>query len=196
MTELSRGAWSRRFIRGVLLWLLPTAVVWVLLTPIYNPFLTKATENLVRLFEDPEVTRLLVHDKHHLVITRTDFPTSRGWLYSVRTTDIHFPIIMLGAFFLGVPAVSWRVRLENLGWAVLISVFFHILSLFFWVQFAYSTQLNEWSAEHYSTFEANFWGLGKHLIDLPFKFSLPLLLWSIFYLKFLLPGSASRPAND
>ncbi len=191
MNDLSRSAWSQRFIRGVLLWLLPIAVVWVLLTPIYNPFLTKATENLVRLFESPEVTRLLVHDEHHFVITRTDFPTSRGWLYSVRTTDVHFPLIMLGAFFLGVPGVSWRTRLENLGWAALVSVFFHILSLFFWVQFAYSTQLQEWSAENYSTFEANFWGLGKHLIDLPFKFSLPLLLWSIFYLRFLLPGMGS-----
>ncbi len=181
-------SWTWRFLGGILLWLVPVSGLWFFATPIYNMFLTTSAENLVRLTESPRVTRLLEHDKHHLVITRTDFATAKGFLDSVRTTDIHFPAIMLGAFFLGVPGVPWKKRLENLGWAALISVFFHIFSLFFWVKFVYATQLGAWSAEHYTTFWQNFWGLGKHLLDLPFKLAMPLLLWAGFYLNKLLPS--------
>ncbi len=179
--------WSGRFTLGVVLWLIPVAVVWMLLTPFYNKFLTTAAENLVRLTESPGVTRLLEHDDHHLLITRTDLPNKRGFLDSVRTTDVHFPLVMLGAFFLAVPGVPWRRRLETLGWAALISVCFHIVSLLFWVKFTYATQLDTWSDANYSTWQQNFWGLGKHLLDLPFKFSLPLLLWAAFYLREMLP---------
>ena len=58
----------------------------------------------------------------------------------------------------------------------------------FWVKFVYATQLGSWSAANYGPWQQNFWGLGKHLLDLPFKFSLPLLLWAGFYLRQLLPG--------
>ncbi len=180
-------SWSGRFALGVTLWLIPAAVVWATLTPLYNVFLTTSAENLVRLTESPGVTRLLKHDRHHLVVTRTDLPSPRGWLESVRTTDVHFPLIMLGAFFLGVPGIPWRRRLENLGWGVLISICFHIISLLFWVKFIYATQLGDWSAEHYGPWWINCWGLGKHLLDLPFKLAMPLLLWSAFYLG-RLPG--------
>ncbi len=182
-----RQAWPRRFAVGVAAWLLPVAVVWVLLTPFYNNFLTKAAERLVRLTERPAVTRLVVHDPHHLVITRTDFPTARGWLQSIRTTDTHFPLIMLGAFFLAVPGIGWKKRLENLGWGVLIAVFFHIVSLFFRTKFVYATQLGAWSGEHYGALAQNFWGLSSHLLELPFKFALPFVLWAAFYVRHLLP---------
>ena len=183
-----RRPWSTRFVLGVALWLIPVAAVWFFLTPYYNVFLTTAAENLVRLTESPGATRLLKHDQHHFLITRTDYPKAKG---SVRTTDVHFPLVMMGAFFLAVPGIGWRRRLENLGWAALISVFFHIVSLLFWVKFVYTTQLGDWSTEHYSTFQVNFWGLGKHLLDLPFKFAMPLLLWAGFYLREILPSADS-----
>lgn len=186
------ASWSRRFVLAAVLWLIPVAAIWSLLTPAYNTFLTESAENLVRLTESPRVTRLLVHDDHHLVVSRTDVASARGWLESVRTTDVHFPLVMLGAFFLAVPGVPWRQRFENLGWAALFSVFFHIVSLLFWVKFIYTTQLGEWSAEHYNAWQINFWGLGKHLLDLPFKFAMPLLLWSAFYLRELLPESEAE----
>ena len=181
-------SWSGRFALGVALWLIPVAFVWAMLTPFYNSFLTVSAENLVRLTESPRATRLLKHDKHHFVVTRTDVPTTRSRFGSVRTTDVHFPLVMLGAFFLAVPGIAWRKRLENLGWATLISIFFHIVSLLFWVQFIYATQNDSWSAENYATWQMNFWGLGKHLLDLPFKFAMPLLLWTAFYLRELLPA--------
>ncbi|MEM9592666.1 MAG: hypothetical protein AAGD06_00275 [Acidobacteriota bacterium] len=184
---LDRSAWFRRFARNVALWLVPSAVAWLVLTPFYNVFLTKSTENLVRLTEGPAVTRLQVKDTHYFVVTRTDLPTSRGFLSSVRVTDTHFPLIMTLAFFLAVPAVSWRRRLENLGWASLISIFFHILSLLLWVKFVYVGNPQVRELEAYSSLQVNGWGLAKHLADLPFKFAMPLLLWSAFYIRQLLP---------
>ena len=62
-------------------------------------------------------------------------------------------------------------------------LFFFIIDLFFWVKFAYATQLGAWSAAHYGPFARNFWGLGKHILDLPVKLALPFALWAAFYLR-------------
>ena len=184
-----RRRWANRFVIGILLWLIPAAAAWLALTSLYNPFLTKAAENLVRLTESPSVTRLLVKPPHHFVITRTDVPSAKGWLSSVRVTDTHFPLIMMLAFFLAVPGIPWKRKLENLAWACLILVFFHIFSLFLWVKFVYATQLGDFSAQNYSAFKQNFWGLAKHLADLPFKLGMPLMLWAAFYIRELIPPS-------
>ena len=191
-----RRRFALSFVRRVILWLLPVAFLWSLIAPPYNIFLTEATENVIRLTESPKVTRLVAQTEHYFVITRTDFSTAKGWLYSVRTTDAHFHFIMLWAFFLATPGVRWRQRLENLGTATLVAVFFQILLLFCWVKFAYATQLGEWSGTNYSTFQQNFWGLSKHLLDLPFKFALPFLLWATFYLDRLLPSASTPPADN
>ncbi len=188
----SQQTWPLRFTRGLLIWIVPIAAVWIFATPIYNRFLTKAAENLVRLTESPSVTRLQGSETHFFLITRSDMPMPRGYLAKVRVTDTHFTLIMLAAFFLAVPGVPMRKRLEPLGWAVLISVCFHILSLFLWVKFMYATQLGAWSMEHYGAFARNFWGMSKHLADLPFKFGLPVLLWAFFFLGEMLPKKPAK----
>lgn len=186
-SALDRRTFATRFARGVLLWLVPVATVWFLLTPFYNRFLTQATLNLVLLFESPNITHLNIAQEHYFLVSRSDYTTKKGHLSSVRVTDTHFPLIMLGAFFLAVPGVRWRDRFEPLFWALAFSACFHIISLCFWVQFIYATQLGDWSLEHYGTFARNFWGLGKHLLDLPFKLASPLVLWAFFYMRRLMP---------
>jgi len=84
--------------------------------------------------------------------------------------------------------VPWRQRWANLGWALLVAVFFHLLLVLLWVKFTYATQLGAWSLAHYGPLARNFWGLGKHLLDLPVKLALPLVLWAAFYLRRLLPA--------
>jgi hypothetical protein len=184
--------WPLRFTKGLLIWIAPVAILWIVLTPIYNRFLTKAAENLVRLTESPAATRLQLSETHFFLITRNDVPMPRGYLSKVPVTDTHFPLIMLGAFFLAVPGVAMKKRLEPLGWSVLIAVCFHILALFLWVKFTYATQLGEWSMNNYGAFARNFWGISKHLADLPFKFGLPVLLWSFFFLGEILPKKPAR----
>lgn len=185
------GRWVSRFVRNLLLLIVPCAVVWLLLTPIYNPFLTAATERLLHFTESPDVTRLYYLD-HFAQVTRLDYGAEKGYLYRIRVTDLHFNLILTGALFLAVPAVPSKKRWENLGTAVLVSVFFHLILFFFFVKFVYATQLGAWSAQHYGTFGQNFWGLGKHLLDLPFKFALPLILWAAFYIRDLLEHLRSR----
>lgn len=174
--------WAVRFIRRVLAWLLPVLAVWALLTPYYNRFLVTAAGNVLALAESPDVTRLLP-ERHYVTVSRADFPPARVNLYRVRVTDLHFHLLLLGAMFLAVPEVPLKKRLAHLGWASLISVFFHILLLVLWVQFVYATQLGEWSLAHYGPAARNAWGMAKHLADLPLKLAWPLALWAAFYLR-------------
>jgi hypothetical protein len=174
------AAWMPRFVRNVLLLIVPVTLAWILVTPLYNPFLTAATERLLHFTESPDVTRLHYLD-HFVQVVRLDHGAEKGYLYRLRVTDLHFNLILTGALFLAVPAIGARRRWESLGWALLASVLFHLLLYFFFVKFVYATQLGSWSAAHYGTFGQNFWGLGKHLLDLPFKFALPLILWAGFY---------------
>jgi hypothetical protein len=178
-----RRSWGSLFIRNALLWLVPVALLWVLFTPVYNRFLLGSAQTLAHWTESPDVTNLLRKDDHFAYIARLDFPPSKSLVHSFRVTDVHFHLVMLGTLFLAVPGVPWRRRLENLGWAVLITVFFDILLIFFYVKSTYATQLGDWSLAHYGAFARNFWGLGKHLLDLPFKFALPFVLWAGFYLR-------------
>ncbi|HEX2644637.1 MAG TPA: hypothetical protein VHU81_16685 [Thermoanaerobaculia bacterium] len=182
-----------RLIRNALLWVVPVALLWMLLTPAYNRFLLGSAENLVRWTESPNVTELPRQDTHFAYVHRVDFPPARALVYSFRVTDVHFHLVMLGALFLAVPGVAWKERMSNLGWALLITVFYDILLVFLYVKFAYATQLGAWSLAHYGPFARNFWGLAKHLFDLPFKFSLPFLLWAGFYLRWLM--EQIRPAE-
>lgn len=194
----ARPSWAGRLIRNIVLWIVPVWLVWMLLTPVYNRFLTRAAENVLLLTESPNVTDLLSQETHTAHIRRRDFPPSRGMVGTVRVTDLHFHLVLLGALFLAVPGVSWRQRLENLGWAALIAVFFHLLLLFFWVKFVYATQLGSWSAAHYGPVARNVYGLGKHLLDLPVKLALPFILWAWFYLGRMMAevrGEGAAPSN-
>ena len=184
--------WTWRLVRNTVLWLLPAALLWSLLTPRYNWFLRSAGENLVRLTESPDVTRLDPREDHYAMIARLDFPPARESVGSFRITDLHFPVILLVALFLAVPEVPWRERLANLGLALVATAVFQVVLVLFWVKFTYATQLGAWSAEHYGPFARNAWGLGKHVLDLPVKLALPLLLWAGFYLDRLLP----RPGQE
>ena len=183
-----------RLIRNALLWVVPVALVWLLLTPAYNRFLLGSAENLARWTESPNVTELPRQDTHFAYVHRIDFPPARALVYSFRVTDVHFHLVMLGVLFLAVPGIAWKERMSNLGWALLITVFYDILLVFLYVKFAYATQLGAWSLAHYGPFARNFWGLAKHLFDLPFKFALPFLLWAGFYLKWL--SEQIRPAES
>jgi len=178
-----------RLLRNLLLALVPVVLVWMLITPYYDRFLTESGEVLLHLIESPNVSELLpaARDPHYALITRLDFPPSRRNVSSFRVTDLHFHLVLLAALFLAVPGVPWKQRFSNLGVALLVAVFFHLLLVVFWVQFVYATQLGTWSLEHYGAFSRNCWGLGKHLLDLPVKLAFPFVLWAAFYLDRLLP---------
>ncbi|HVT61014.1 MAG TPA: hypothetical protein VHR45_21805 [Thermoanaerobaculia bacterium] len=184
--------WTRLLIRNTLLWIAPVALVWYLLTPLYNRMLLRTAQSLLHLGEHPVVTDLYPKDNHDAYIARRDLPKRLLPGGAFRVTDLHFHFLLLGALFLGVPAVSWRDRLGNLGWAALATACFDVLLVVAYVEFFYATQMGSWSTAHYGAFARNFYGLGKHLLDLPFKLALPLVLWAAFYLPRML--AEVRPA--
>ena len=182
-----RRDWTRALIVRTLLWMVPVTVVWVLLTPSYNRFLEVGGENLTRLVESPNVTRLDPKDEHYTLISRLDFPPARETVGQIRLTDLHFPVVLMTALFLAVPGVGWKERLSNLGYALVFTAVFHLVLVLFRVNFTYTTQLGEWSLETYGPVARNFWGLGKHVLELPVKLAMPLLLWAGFYVGELMP---------
>jgi hypothetical protein len=183
------AGWARRFLRNVLLWLLPVWAVWALLTPYYNRFLLAGAQSLVRLTERPRVTALYPHPDSldDAYVARLDFPPARRLVKPFRVTDVHFPLVLAGALFLAVPGIPWRERLANLGLALVALVFFQVLLIFLQVKALYATGLGAWSLAHYGPVARNLYGLAWHLFDLPFKLALPFALWAAFYLR-LLPG--------
>jgi hypothetical protein len=174
-------SWAGRLVRNILLWTIPAWAAWTLLTPFYNRFLVVAGENLLQISESPNVTDLHLRGQDAYV-QRRDLPPAKSLVHTFRVTDLHFHLVLLGALFLAVPGVPWGKKLENLGWAVLVTVFFDLFLCFFVVKAAYATKLGAWSLAHYGPFSRNAYGLTRHLLDLPFKLGLPLLLWSGFYL--------------
>lgn len=186
--DSARGAWALRLGRNALLWVVPVFLVWTLLTPFYNRFVTVAAGNLLHLVESPNVSKLLKADDHYISVQREDFPPSKGNLYRIRVTDIHYPLILLAVLFLGMPGLPLKQKLSHLGQAAMLLAFFHILDLFLWVKFVYATQLGEWTQQNYGDFGQNFWGMAKHTADLPIKLALPLVLWLAFYWRQLVPA--------
>ena len=180
--------WTQALTRRLLLWLPLSLLLWTLLTPAYNRFLIEATGNVVGLLERPNATRLERLDRHYMLVSRMDGTAGGQLPRKVRVTDVHFHLVLLAGLFLAVPGVPLRRRLANLGTASLVAVIFHIVDLFFWVRFLYATQLGAWSVANYGPIAQNFYGLGKHLLDLPVKLGLPLLLWGVYYFRELLPA--------
>jgi hypothetical protein len=188
------SGWERQLIRNTLLWLVPVALLWMLLTPIYNRLLLRSAGAVLHLAERPPVTDLPAHGDDEAYVMRRDFPPTRAVVYLFRVTDLHFHLLLLGALFLAVPGLPWRERLQKLALAAFVTVFYDVLLVVFVVEFVYATQLGSWSLAHYGAFARNFFGLGKHLLDLPFKLALPLLLWCAFYLPTLRERAAAGTA--
>ena len=190
-----RRAWALRLARNLVITAPIAMMLWLLVSPFLSLFVVKAAERVTRLAERPSVTRIELSKGEDALISRADTRAGGRLPYGVRVTDIHFPLVLLIAIFLATPDVSAGERFANLGYALLIIMFFFIIDLFFWVKFAYATQLGAWSAAHYGPFARNFWGLGKHVLDLPVKLALPFAMWAAFYLRELtgeLFGEADR----
>lgn len=179
--------------RRGLLALPPAFAVWWVLTPAYNVFLVHGGETLMRLTERPAMTQIYLETTHRAALTRGDLLHRTGFIYGFRMTDIHFHVILILALFLAVPDLPWRERLPHLGWALLLAVCFHLLLIVFIAKSVYATQLGAWSLERYGAFARNFYGLGRHLLDLPVKLGLPFALWAYFYLDRLPRADARRP---
>jgi hypothetical protein len=165
----------RAFLRRLPITLVVAIVVWLLLRPAIDWAVAGLTQTLVRAFEYPRVTRLVVVE-HRTEMRRTDLHTESK-VPTVSMTEVTFNTIVLLALYLALPRPLSRKQLERLfmGWCVL--VLCQSLNLFFHVKTLYATGLGEWSELHYSAVARNIFAFGQYFTDLPGRFSFPYLIW-------------------
>ena len=163
------------FLRRLPVTLIAAVVIWLLLRPVIDTAVAGLAQTLIRSFEYPRVTRLVVED-HRAQMRRTDLRTDSK-VPSVSMTEVTFNTIVLLALYLALPRPFSRRQLERLfmGWCVLclsqsINLLFHVKTL-------YAMGLGEWSQHHYSDLARNVFGFGRYLTDLPGRFSFPFLIW-------------------
>jgi len=163
------------FLRRLPLTLIAAIVVWLLVRPAVDWALAGLAQTLVRSFEYPRVSRLVVQD-HRAQMRRSDLHTDSK-IRSVSMTEISFNTIVLLALYLALPRPFSRRQLERLfmGWCVL--CLSQAMNLVFHVKTFYATGLGEWSQHYYSDLARNVFGFGRYFTDLPGRFSFPFLIW-------------------
>lgn len=166
---------ARFFLQRLPLSLIAAIIIWLLLRPALEWAVAGLAQTLVRSFEYPRVTRLVVHD-HRVQMRRSDLRAD-STVPTVSMTEVTFNTIVLLALYLALPRPLSRRQLERLfmGWCVLclcqsINLVFHVKTL-------YSTGLGEWSQHNYSDLARNLFGYGRYFTDLPGRFSFPFLIW-------------------
>ena len=166
---------TRGFLRRLPLTLIGAIIVWLLLRPAIDSLVAGLAQTLVRSFEHPRVTRLVIED-HRVQVRRSDLRVDSK-VYSVSMTEVSFNTIVLLALYLALPRPFSRRQLERLfmGWCVL--VVSQATNLVFHIKTLYATGLGDWSLHYYSDLARNIFGFGRYFTDLPGRFSFPFLIW-------------------
>jgi hypothetical protein len=168
-------------------------VVWVLLRPALDGAVTSFAQLLIRAYEYPKVTRLVVVD-NRAEVRRADLRSDSA-LPTVALTEIHFNTIVFLALCLALPRPWSRKQLERLvmGWSLL--YLSQSLNLLFHVKFLYASAFSAWSLQHYSTVARNVFGFLQYASDLPGRFAFPFAIWLGFNWNQVMPivGLSSAP---
>jgi hypothetical protein len=183
----------RQFLRRLPIALLAAMALWVLARPALDAVVTGIAEVLVRAYEYPRVTRLVVDD-HRVQVRRSDFRTDSK-IPTLPLTEVHFNTIVLLALSLALARPFARRQLERLvmGWSVLLLS--QALNLVFHVKTLYALGLGEWSHAHYSDLARNLYGFAQYFTDLPGRFSFPFLIWLAFNWELILTMIGNEPST-
>ena len=165
---------------GVFLRRLPAALMagvmlWLLLRPAADVAVAGFAQTLIRAFEHPRVTRLVVDD-HRIQVHRSDFRSGSG-IPTISLAEINFNLIVLLALYLALPRPFSRRQLERLLMGLGVLYLTQTLNLVFHIKTLYATGLGEWSRQSYSDLARNVFGFGRYFTDLPGRFSFPFLIW-------------------
>ena len=153
--------------------------MWVFLTPAYDRVIAAGAQAVIRVFENPKVTRLRPAKDNFVTIDRSDFdPRSKRPAIPVR--DLTFNIALMTALF----AVSKRPFSDrNIGGflvALVLLALTHIFGTIAEVMAIYVAKLGMWSTVHYSDLERNVWGVINHFYRLVLMYAFAFALWWIF----------------
>jgi hypothetical protein len=163
------------FLRRLPVTLIGAIIIWLLVRPAIDSLVAGLAQTLVRSFEHPRVTRLVIED-HRVQMRRTDLRADSK-IYSVSMTEVSFNTIVLLALYLALPRPFSRRQLERLFMGLCVLIICQAANLVFHVKTLYATGLGEWSQHYYSDFARNVFGFGRYFTDLPGRFSFPFLIW-------------------
>ena len=100
------------FLRRLPVTLIAAVIIWLILRPAIDTMVAGLAQTLIRAFEHPRVTRLVVED-HRAQMRRTDL-RSDSKLPSASMTEVTFNTIVLLALYLALPRPFSRKQLERL----------------------------------------------------------------------------------
>jgi hypothetical protein len=163
------------FLRRLPVTLVIGIAVWQLTRPISDAAVAGGAQLLIRSFEYPKVTRLVVAD-HRAQIRRSDF-RSDSKIPTVSMTETTFNLIVLLALQLALPRPFSRRQLERLFMGGCILYLTQAANLVFHVKTLYATGLGEWSTHYYSDIARNIYGYLRYFTDLPGRFGFPFMIW-------------------
>ena len=183
----------RLFVRRMAVAAVVALVVWALLRPALDGAVTSFAQLLIRAYEHPKVTGLVVVD-HRAEVRRADLRSDSA-LPTVALTEIHFNTIVFLALCLALPRPWSRKQLERLvmGWSLL--YLSQSLNLLFHVKFLYASAFGAWSLQTYSAVARNVVGFLQYATDLPGRFAFPFAIWLGFSWDQVMPivGLSSAP---
>jgi hypothetical protein len=165
----------RVFLQRLPVTLVVAIIVWLLVRPVIDWAVAGLAQALIRSFEYPRVTRLVVRD-NLVEMRRTDLRTD-SMVPTASMTEITFNTIVLLALYLALSRPFSKRQLERLimGWSVLLLC--QTTNLVFHVKTFYALGLGEWSQQAYSDLARNVFGFGRYFTDLPGRFSFPFVIW-------------------
>jgi len=163
------------FLRRLPVALMAGVMLWLLLRPAVDIAVAGLAQTLIRAFEHPRVTRLVVDD-HRIQVHRSDFRSGSG-IPTVPLAENNFNLIVLLTLCLALPRPFSRRQLERLFMGCCVLYLTQTLNLVFHIKTLYATGLGEWSRQFYSDFARNVFGFGRYLTDLPGRFSFPFVIW-------------------
>jgi hypothetical protein len=169
---------DRRAALRLLVGFLVGIALWFLFSTTYEKAVAPAAEALLRLGEQPAVTRLEAPGKEFLV-NRTDFPPGAPHP-GLPSPDLHFNFVLLTALFALRPRPWKQDNVVRFLLAALCLYVVHVIFLVFEVESVYATRLGEWSAAHYGAFARNFWAAGFHFYQIAGRFAAPFVIWWSF----------------
>lgn len=163
-------------------------LVWLVLSPVYNPILVLAAGTVIRTAEHPNVTRLEPQGRD-AIIHRTDFD-ARSPRPRISISDLTFNVVVLTTLFgyAGLERKGSRDTRIILALGLLFichtgGVVSRVMSLFV-------TQLGPWSEAHYSPLVRNIWASAYHFYRFVGAYALAFAIW--WWLREEAPLRAAR----
>jgi hypothetical protein len=153
-------------------------LVWFGLRPGIEIAVGGLAQTLIRAFEYPRVTRLVVDD-HLAQVRRSDF-RSDSRIPAIPLNDITFNTIVFLALSLALPRPLSRRRIEALLMGGCVLYVTQALNLVFHVKTLYALGLGAWSQQQYTDVARDVFGFLRYFTDLPGRFSFPFLIWLAF----------------